>query len=256
MNTSSLREHIKDYLSQLSKEKARRDADLQERSRRKAYFQSWTAERIASMTADDIHEYVSRLWAMRIWGNKRYVVDKMIVENGLDDLKSELSILLWGSEQVSARWDRFRTKVRHLGPAMMSELLCHVHPDNCMLWNRRAYVAYRYLEVADLPRYDYQLTGLKYEQLSAIARQIAKEMEALGANQVDLLTVDYFIWDELQVEDTLSQIHKKDKQHITAELNKVEELDATASQFVHEEIKQKRNRKLVGVRGRYGGQSG
>jgi len=33
------------------------------------------------MTSDDFLEYLSKLWAMLIWGNKRYVVDKMISEN-------------------------------------------------------------------------------------------------------------------------------------------------------------------------------
>jgi hypothetical protein len=35
---------------------------------------------------------------------------------------------------------------------MMSEILCHVHPAACMLWNRRAYVGLNYLGVPDLPR--------------------------------------------------------------------------------------------------------
>jgi hypothetical protein len=34
-------------------------------------------------------------------------------------------------------------------------------------------------------------------------------MRTEGISDADLLTLDYFIWDELQVEDNLSQIHKK-----------------------------------------------
>ncbi len=238
MNTSLLRDHIKSYLQKLREDKAKREEALLEREKRKEYYQAWTAERILSMAQDDIYEYMSQLWAMRIWGNKRYIIDKIIRENTLDGLKRELSNLVWGSEAAGTRWDKFRTNVSHVGPAMMSEVLCHVHPDTCMLWNRRAYVAFRYLEISGLPRYDYQLTGKKYEELSEDAQQIAKEMGAQGAKNVDLLVVDYFIWDELQVEDTLAQIHRKDRQ-VEDELKKVAELDPTASQFVHNEIRDK-----------------
>src|ERR1700752_4638139 len=143
---------------------------------------------------------------MRIWSNKRYVVGKMIKENGFEKLKSGLANLVWGGDSVESRWDKFRLNVRHVGPAMMSELLCHVHPDTCMLWNRRAYVAFRYLDIGGLPRYDYQLTGKKHVELSKEAREVANEMAALGAGSVDLLTVDYFLWDELQVVDILTNI--------------------------------------------------
>lgn len=238
MNTSLLRDHIKSYIQKLSDDKTKHEDDLLEREKRKVYYQDWTADRISSMTEEDVYDFMSKLWAMRIWGNKRYVVDKMIRENTLENLRQRLSHLLWGSEQVSVRWDKFRSNISQVGPAMMSELLCYVHPDKCMLWNRRAYVAFRYLGIDGLPRYDYQLTGKKYEELSEDAKQIAKEMEAQGAKNVDLLVVDYFIWDELQVEDTLSQIHQKDRQG-EDELKKATELDATASEFVHNEIRDK-----------------
>ncbi|MGA2302246.1 MAG: hypothetical protein ABSG77_16310 [Candidatus Acidiferrum sp.] len=244
MNTSLLREHISNYLRNLQNDRKKHDDDLRERAQRKAFFQGWSADRMRTMGDEDIYDYVSQLWAMRIWSNKRYVVEKMIRENGIEKLKAELVNLIWGQDSVDARWDRFRNGVRHVGPAMMSELLCHAHPDTCMLWNRRAYVAYRYLNIAGLPRYDYQLTGKKYDQLSAYARDIGKEMRTLGATEVDLLTVDYFLWDELQVEDTLSQIHKKgpktaDDAGDVAEIEEVDKLDSETSQFVHNETKDK-----------------
>jgi hypothetical protein len=238
VNTSLLRDHIKNYLSKLRDEKVKHEDDLKERAKRKAYYSSWIAQRILSMTKDDLYDYMSQLWAMRLWSNKRYVVEKMVEENTLEGLKQELSNLVWGPESVGTRWDRFRSKVSQVGPAMMSEILCHVHPDSCMLWNRRAYVAFRYLEVDGLPRYDYQLTGAKYEELSRDAQQIAREMGSQGVKEVDLLVVDYFIWDELQVEDTLSQMHRRDRKDIEG-LPKVEELDSTTSQFVHNEIRDK-----------------
>lgn len=238
MNSPLLRDHIKRYLDKLRHEATKSAADLKERVERKAYYQAWTPDRIASMTADDLYDFMSQLWAMRIWGNKRYVTTKMIRDNTLESLRDELSKLIWGSETVAERWDRFRANISHMGPAMMSEILCYVHPGECMLWNRRAYVGFRYLGIGELPRYDYQLTGEKYEDLSADARKIASELEAQGAKDVDLLVVDYFIWDELQVEDTLSQIHRKDVQ-AEEPSEKIEDIDPTASEFIHNEIRDK-----------------
>lgn len=241
MNTALLREHIKSYLDRLQKEKTKHDEDLREREQRKSFFSGWTSDRILAMNEEEMFAYISQLWAMRIWSNKRYVVNKMIKENGFDKLKSELANLLWGGDSVELRWDKFRLNVRHVGPAMMSELLCHVHPQVCVLWNRRAYVAFRYLGIEGLPRYDYQLTGKKYGELSEDARRIANEMVALGAGSVDLLTVDYFLWDELQVEDTLSQIHKKDRLSVVKpeEVAAVEKLDPATAEFVHNDVKDK-----------------
>ena len=238
MNMRLLREHVGKYLSKMQQDKTKHEDDLAERGERKAYYQSWTEEKILSMVHDDMYAYMSKLWAMRIWGNKRWVVDKTIEDNGFEHLKKELALLVWGKDAIEQRWDSFRTQVKHIGPAMMSEILCYVHPRDCVLWNRRAYVGFRYLGVEDLPRYDYQLTGRKYVQLSDVGRQIAKEMQAQGATDLDLLTVDYFIWDELQVEDTLAQMHRREKRP-TEEPPAVEELDTTQAQFVHNEIRDK-----------------
>lgn len=241
MNISLLRDHIKRYLTKLAQDKTKHDEDLKERDERKIFFRTWTKDRILAMNEEDMFAYISRLWAMGIWSNKRYVVKKMIDENGFDRLKSELADLVWGTDSVESRWNRFRLTVRHVGPAMMSELLCHVHSETCMLWNRRAYVAFRYLDIGGLPRYDYQLTGKKYVELSTAAREIAKEMTSMGAADVDLLTVDYFLWDELQVEDTLAQIHKKAHAPNSqgGETEEVEKLDPATAEFVHNDVRDK-----------------
>ena len=46
------------------------------------------------MTEDEFLEYISKLWSMLIWGNKKYIVDKMIADNGFVTLKKQLAELL------------------------------------------------------------------------------------------------------------------------------------------------------------------
>jgi hypothetical protein len=161
------------------------------------------------MNEEEIYEYLSKLWAMLIWGNKHYVIDRIIENNGLKELRINLAKLVWGEQDIIERWDHFRSEVKGMGPAMISEILCKTHPYDYMLWNRRAYVGLKYLEVSNLPRYDYQLTGQVYKYLCNVCKEISHELINAGFKDVTLLSVDYFIWDELQVEDKLSSICKK-----------------------------------------------
>ncbi|MFA5180356.1 MAG: hypothetical protein WC405_03485 [Syntrophales bacterium] len=238
MDIALLKKQISIYKQNLKKDPEKHAKDLAERKERTAYYQSWTKDMILAMTVEDFYEYISKLWAMLIWGNKKYVVDKMIQDNGFEMLKKELSELVWGTTSLIKRWDGFLKNVKGFGPATISEILCHVYPDKCMLWNRRAYVGLHYLGVTGLPRYNYQITGKKYTELSGTAQQIADRMKADGIENVNLLTVDYFIWDELQVEDNLSKIHssaKKPKMPTVIE----EKLDAQTAVFIHNEIRDK-----------------
>jgi hypothetical protein len=238
LNNDLLKKHVGIYKQHLQKDPEKHSRDLAERKERIAYYQSWTKERILSMTEENFYDYISKLWAMLIWGNKQYVVDKMIADNGFDAVKRELSELIWGASPIMKRWDNFLKNVKGFGPATISEILCHVYPEKYMLWNRRAYVGLHYLGVTELPRYNYQMTGQKYVELSGVSQQIAKEIKAEGVEDVSLLTVDYFIWDELQVEENLSKMHAAGKKPKTAPIVE-EKLDADSAEFIHNEIRDK-----------------
>jgi hypothetical protein len=238
LNLELLRTHILKWKSELARDPARTARDQEHRLERLAYYQSHTADIIRAMNAEQFYEYISKLYAMLIWGNKKYVVDKLISDNGFAQIKNELAEFVWGSASIEVRWDHFRKIVKGMGPAMMSEILCQSRPAEYMLWNRRAYVGLRYLGVEDLPRYNYQVTGKRYSGLCDVAKRIAGEMNAQGISRPDLLTVDFFIWDELQVEENLSQIHKK------PDLPEVDEADIAPQQeatkvFLHNEVRDK-----------------
>jgi hypothetical protein len=236
LNKERLKTHITDYLKKLKDNPQLSVDDLNERRERIAYYQSWTAERLKQMTPEDFTEYLAKLWAMRIWGNKQYVVDKLIEDNGFPAIVNQFSELVWSDKPIAERWDRFLKTVKGVGPAMISEILCHTHPEKYMLWNRRAYVALNHLGVENLPRYNYQHNGKKYEELCIIAKIIAKEIETMGAVETNLLTVDYFIWDQLQVEENLSRIYKPKPGGGTTLPGSEEDADPV---FIHNEIRDK-----------------
>lgn len=232
MNKELLKKHIKNFLHNLKEEPDKLKGDMQERNDRISYYQKWTRDRILKMTEEDLLEYLSKLWAMLIWGNKRYVVNKMIEDNGFTSLKKELAELVWGKDPVEKRWDKAGKSIKGMGPAMRSEILCLVYPEDNMLWNRRAYVALNYLGVADLPKYNYQLNGTKFSELSAIVKEISREMKKAGADDTTLLAVDYFMWEEMQVEDKLSQIFRKKEDE-----KPVDKMTAEESGFVHNDVR-------------------
>jgi hypothetical protein len=237
MNKDLLRKDIATYLTKRKANPVEFNDSVKERDERAAYYQLWTAERLQQMSADEFAEYLSKLWAMSIWGNKQYVVDKVISDNGLPSVLKYLSDFVWSALPLDQRWDTFRKMVKGIGPAMMSEILCYVHPTTCMLWNRRAYVALNYLGVPDLPRYNYQLTGQKYQDLCETVEEIANEMRSLGDSDVTFFTVDYFIWDESMVAESLTDIYKP--QPALALPVSVNKVDNITSEFIHNEVRDK-----------------
>lgn len=236
MNLELLRKHINIYRKRIETKSELYQRDVKDRRERVAYYQSWTSDRILRMDESDLGEFLSKLWAMLIWGNKQYVVDKLLSENGLEILREELCKLIWKNEVIVDRWDRFRKRINGIGPAMMSEILCHVHPNEYMIWNRRAFVGLNYLGVGNLPRYNYQMTGKKYQNLCLLANEIKKELQEAGFDDVTLLMVDYFLWDELQVEENLSQLSTKPKE---TNALAIETEGDEKSDFIHNEIRDK-----------------
>ena len=235
MNKELLKRHIQNFISGSKKNSEKFSEDFAERADLISYYQQFSKDKILSMKEEDIYEYLSKLWAMLIWGNKHYVVDKIIEDNGLENFKKNLTELVWGEQDITHRWDLFRNQIKGMGPAMISEILCKTHPNDFMLWNRRAYVGLNYLEIKKLPRYDYQLTGKVYKYLCDVSKEISEELKKAGFKDTTLLAVDYFIWYELQVEDNLSKIYtKKSVQKIMDEEVTVEE-----SEFIHDDIRDK-----------------
>lgn len=235
MNTELLTKHIKKYLSRLKENSEKYQSEINERREHLKFYCDYTEAKLMAMDPDKLYEYLSKLWAMLIWGNKRYVVEKIISDNGLENVKKSLVYLLWSKDTIEKRWDYFRKSIKGMGPAMMSEILCKTHPNNYMIWNRRAYAALNYLGVEDLPIYNYQFDGKMYSRLCSIAKEMAEVLKKEGVEDYTMLGVDYFIWDELQVEDNLSTMHTK---KTILPVEEIKESTETAT-FIHNEIRDK-----------------
>lgn len=202
---------------------------LQERNERVKYYQSFTAEKIKSMNIDDMYDYISNLWSMLIWGNKKYIVDKIVRDNGFPELRENLVNLIYGNEPIEKRWDKFILKVKGLGPATISEILSYSNPNEYVIFNKTSIKCFEYLSIPNLPVYNYQFTGKKYIELCNIAKQIAEIMKKENINHVSLLTVDFLLWDEI-----LPLANRKEKEITEKEIKNDDE-----SKSLHKEIQEK-----------------
>lgn len=197
MNMQKLHPAIAEFTKKKKSNAAYYKENWAERKERKDYYQSFTKNKLIAMTEDEFLEYISKLWSMLIWGNKKYVVDKLIADNGFTTLKKQLSELLYGTLPIEKRWDTFLKSIKGMGPATISELLTYANPQEYVIFNKTTILCYGYLDIPDMPKYNYQYTGKKYAEVCAIAKEIAAELKKTGADDYDLLAVDYFMWDEI-----------------------------------------------------------
>ncbi|MBR7033821.1 MAG: hypothetical protein IKI03_09355 [Clostridia bacterium] len=203
-----------------------------ERKERKTYYQSFTRDKLLAMTEEGFLEYISKLWSMLIWGNKKYVADQLIADNGFDVIKKQLAELLYGSAPIEKRWDTFLKSIKGMGPATISELLTYANPDEYVIFNKTTIQCFTYLEIPDMPKYNYQYTGKKYAEVCAIAKEISIALKSAGAEDCDLLAVDYFLWDEV-----LPLAEKKEPGNQAPVT--VTPKTASDSKSLHDEIKEK-----------------
>lgn len=197
MNEQKLNVAIQAYISKMNANAAYYEENRAERKERRAYYQSFNREKLLAMTEDEFLEYISKLWSMVIWGNKKYVADKLIADNGFGNVKKHLVELLYGESAVEKRWDAFLKNVKGLGPAAISELLSYFNPQEYVIFNKTTVLCYTYFGIPDMPKYNYQYTSKKYVEVCGIAKRIAAMLRAAGAAEADLLEVDYFLWDEI-----------------------------------------------------------
>ncbi len=232
MNNKKLQAAISSFEKNKRTNAAIYDENWAERKERKSYYQSFNRDKLLAMSEEDFFEYISRLWSMLIWGNKKYIVDKLITDNGFETLKKHLADLLYGMAPIEKRWDSYLKSVKGMGPASISELLTYVDPNEYVIFNKTTILCFTYLDIPDMPKYNYQYTGKKYAEICALAKDISSALKASGADDYDLLAVDYFLWDEVL---PLAEKKAPESQTPVTVIPKT----ASDSKSLHDEIKEK-----------------
>ncbi len=231
MNTRLLTNALTDFAHWMSSH-PQAIAEQEDRETAAAQTRSYIKERLLALTEEELYDYLSPLWAMLMWGNKHYQIDNIIEANGMPLLRKQLANLVYGEDSIEKRWDEFRNKVKGIGPAMMSELLCKTYPEQYLIWNRKTHNGFTLLQISGIPRYESSLTGKTYAYLSAQGRDILAFAKKHGNRGLrDMLTLNTFIWHNLQQAPDGEESHPK-------QADKLPET-AKESAFVHNDIRDK-----------------
>lgn len=225
MNNTKLKNIIDNYKKHI--ENIQDIEAINERKERMQYYKGWTKERIRNMTSDEFVEFIGKLWSMIVWGNKKYIADKIIEINGFENIKNMIIDLLYGTDSIEKRWDRFYNAKTRLGASSMSELLSYINPNEYVICNKVTCTCFKYLGVEKVPTHNYQYTGANYKRLCDIGKQIQQEMVNEGIDNVNLLIVDYMFW------DVVYPISKKEVVQVVEEELQIEK---DTKQFIHNDI--------------------
>lgn len=216
----AIRRHIPRFRRFMETEEFRQEqADREERER---FFQHDLLERLEEFSEVDVEALLGRLWASRIWGNKAYQAQKIIADNGLENLRAELKRLMT-SEDPEQAYEEFLNRIKGLGPASVTEMLAYRHPNRCGIWNDRTRAALRILGLtAFVNPKRYRISAGEYRVFNQLLQAIASELEASGIAHVDLLLVDFFLYEVARTEEEEEAAPPEEQ--------------AAASDFDHDEV--------------------
>lgn len=222
MNQKLLNETIGSYKSWLKDN----DDGSAERAERVGYYRSFDKDKLLSADEDEFVEYIGKLWASNMYGNKHYLVNKMIESNnGFKNLLKLIAEFIYGEGDIASRWDNFYKECKFFGPSSMSELLGYIYPNDFALMNSQVLKALSYLGFSELPRYNYQYTGKNYLKVCENVKKLKTELENNGVTCKNLLAVDYFLW---YVTEHIEETNSKNTQNI-------ETADNDTSSFIHKD---------------------
>ena len=229
MNEKLYSSALSNYKKWADNNKAAAKSEYYERHTLCDEMQSYTKERLQNLAEDEFFNLIAPLWAMRMWGNKKYQLDNIVESNGMDLLREQLANLFYGKTSIEQRWDEFRKKVKGMGPAIISELLNKFKPDEYILWNKKSLAGFTALGIPKVPKNSSALEGKKYAYLSEVGRELVASAKKQGFSEIeDLLALNYFIWQELQIEPIDKEVAVEDKPEKETEQQK---------NFVHNDVR-------------------
>lgn len=169
----------------------------EQQARKELYGRLLSPDGLTQMTELELGQVISSLWSSRMWSNKGYYVSQLIQDNGLPVIREALKRLLWDTGPLADRFDGFRRTVRGLGSASITEILAFVHPADCGLWNDRARKALDLLGFSKVfPAIrKARITGQRYDAFNEIVAAIRDELSHCGLRWLDLLDVNYFLFE-------------------------------------------------------------
>ena len=191
---------IGSYVSQFEEfQETERGKEWQkERSERlQLYGDKLRKEQLGAMTELDFGEIIKPLWALGVWTNKDYVINKIITDNGgIEKIYSELIEILYGLDSPKDRYDRF-LRLKGMGTSLVSEFLTFVFPKEFCIWNDRSRKSLSKLQMDKLLPSNIisktQISGDEYVECIKVLELIRKELSSYLKDSIDFIDVDFFL---------------------------------------------------------------
>lgn len=217
MLTEEQIENIKKFLDIFNKHTRTKEYQkkMEERKKRVNYFKTLSKEKIQNLTQREFREILSMLWALE-FGDKNSRINKIISSNEMDKIRKEMLNLLYGDAPPEQRYQKMNEEIKWFGTASITEILAHIHPDRCGIWNGPARKALEILGFDDiLPLNKSDINANEYKEFNEIMKEIAEELKKAGYEEADPYFVDYFLYylSELQ-KDRSSNVKAKDDKHL------------------------------------------
>ncbi|MBA7529682.1 hypothetical protein ES705_21880 [subsurface metagenome] len=212
---AAIKNYIKKYLKWREEHK---EEELAEREERVRWYkkQMGSPSKIDTLTEKDLHDLIGKLWALGFWKNKKYKVNKLMKDNGLDKIKTAFEELLYSDDPIFERWDNFRKTIKGFGPSSLSEILTLVFPDKYGIMNMKPLTVlphFGFLSERETKNISYAYTsGKDYGIFMQALQKVRQELRNNGLPDADFIDVDFFIW--YLFEYVFELAHKRDKKAV------------------------------------------
>jgi hypothetical protein len=78
--------------------------DKERKERTKYYRKIFAKNHLDNLTEAEFSRAVKELWASNIWSNKNYLVNKILSNNGFENIRKALKLLIYGEDSLKERF--------------------------------------------------------------------------------------------------------------------------------------------------------
>lgn len=147
-------------------------------------------------------------------------------DNKLDELKYKFEQLLRGNGEIQDRYDSFKSSTKGFGTAIITEILSFIYPERFGIWNNQARKALTFLgfkqEIPFIKKS--QLSGDEYKSFNQYLLGIRDELKNLGIEKLDLLGINYFLFEVANHPEVVEEIEGEAAEEIV-EVDAIDDFD-------------------------------